>query len=238
MRYQSSNARPTGRRNGMVLLVVMAMLALFASVAISFVFYADSEAEAARLARQAQEKDQADIDPELLASYFLNQLIYPTDNIYSALRGWDMATSIYGNNPGALNYIPFAGVGRSALAGLNPVLGMDNSVAINYQKFDDGLNLDRIPEFYGNAFSIKDATSTPPIGGVIVITTATPHNLTTGDQVAITGVQGGERRVQRYCLQRDQVQLGQIDGQRSVHLRRRRNQSAFIPRRQSPLDRL
>src|SRR6516162_636521 len=148
MRYESPNARATGRRSGMVLLVVMAMLALFASVAISFVFYADSEAEAARLARQAQDKDQADIDPELLASYFLNQLIYPTDNVYSALRGWDLATGIYGNNRGRLNYLPYAGVGRAALAGPNPALGMDNFAAINYQKFDDGLNLNRIPEFY------------------------------------------------------------------------------------------
>jgi hypothetical protein len=186
MRYQAFSARATSRRPGMVLLVVMAMLALFASVAISFVFYADSEAEAARLARQAQDKDQTDIDPELLASYFLNQVIYGTDNIYSAMRGWDLATSIYGNSPGKLNYLPYAGVGRAALAGPNPVLGIDNRLAINYQKFDDGLNLDRIPEFYGNAFSIKGATNTNPI----VITTATPHGLANFDQVAITGVQG------------------------------------------------
>ena len=69
----------------------MAMLALFASVAISFVFYAESEAEAAHLARLALEKDQAEIDPELLAAYFLNQLLYPTDNVYSAMRGWEFA---------------------------------------------------------------------------------------------------------------------------------------------------
>jgi hypothetical protein len=155
MRCQSFSARPTGRRNGMVLLVVMAMLALFASVAISFVFYADSEAEAARLARLAQDKDQADIDPELLASYFLNQLIYDTDNVYSAMRGWSLARSIYGYKLGALNFTPYNGVGRSALSYNDPVLGVDNFNMINYQKFSDPssadptLNFERTPEYYG-----------------------------------------------------------------------------------------
>ena len=79
---------PTHQRPGVVLLVVMAMLALFASVALSFVFYADSVAVSANLNRAAQVQDQPDIDPELLAAYFLNQMIYDTDNVYSAMRGW------------------------------------------------------------------------------------------------------------------------------------------------------
>src|SRR5437773_4865944 len=103
MRYQvESSGRSRSRlvvgslrRRGMVLLVVMAMLALFASTALAFVFYADAEAVSAKSARESLVKDQADIDTELLAAYFLNQLIYDTDNVYSALRGWSLARSIY-----------------------------------------------------------------------------------------------------------------------------------------------
>src|SRR5260370_36367647 len=122
----------------MGLRVVMAMLGLFASVAISFVFYAESEAEAAHLARLALEKDQADVDPELLAAYFLNQLLYPTDNIYSAMRGWDLATSIYGSNPVALNHHPYVGVGREKLSYTVPFGGtaVENFNLINYTKYE------------------------------------------------------------------------------------------------------
>src|SRR3954447_297658 len=90
------------RRPGVVLLVVMAMLALFATVALSFVFYADNEAVAANLYAKSQMKEQPDIHPELLASYFLNQLIYDTDNIYSAMRGQSLVRSMYGSNPAVL----------------------------------------------------------------------------------------------------------------------------------------
>ena len=72
------------RRSGIILLVVMAMLALFATVALSFVFYAEAEATASRFAAQANVPAKADADPELLLSYFLSQLIYDTDNPYSA----------------------------------------------------------------------------------------------------------------------------------------------------------
>jgi hypothetical protein len=182
----------------MVLLVVMAMLALFASVALSFVFFADAEAEAARLARESQSKDQPDIDPEMLAEYFLKQLIYPTDNIYSAMRGWDLATSMYGNNPGALNHMAFSGVGRAALKGANdPVLGVDYFNLINYQKFydpdptkagDPTVNFERLPEFYGRPSKITNATN-PKAPNPIVVTSAN-HNLNDGDRIIISGVEG------------------------------------------------
>src|SRR5260370_20115781 len=98
MRYLSPSIQARQRRSGMILLVVMAMLALFASVAIGFVFYADSEAIAAKLHRDSFNKEQADIDPEQLAAYFLSNFIYGSNNPYSAMRGWDLATSIYGYN--------------------------------------------------------------------------------------------------------------------------------------------
>src|SRR5258708_1555725 len=114
MLYRSSSL-VAARRPGVVLLVVMALLALFATVGLSFVFYADAEAEAVRLGNRALVKDMPDVDPEDLAAYFLNQLIYDTNNPYSSMRGWSLARSIYGYNPAALNFTPYNGAGRSAL---------------------------------------------------------------------------------------------------------------------------
>src|SRR4051812_10700416 len=119
MQYNSS--RQALRRRGVVLLVVMAMLSLFASLGLSFVFYADAEAQASRLNSSALVAEQPDIEPEVLAAYFLGQFIYDTDNTNSAMRGWSLARSIYGYNPGALNCTPYNGVGRSSLSYPDPV---------------------------------------------------------------------------------------------------------------------
>lgn len=155
MQYLSANSRNQPRA-GMVLLVVMALLALFSSVAIGFVFYADAEAVGSKLANQALAKDQPDVDTETLAAYFLNQLIYPTDNIYSALRGWDLSRSIYGYNPGTLNHTPYNGVGRLALMYTDADFGIDNFALVNYTTYWDPnqpanptINFVRTPEFYG-----------------------------------------------------------------------------------------
>jgi hypothetical protein len=130
----------------------MAMLALFASLAISFVFYADSEAVTSELYLNSMAQTQPDIDKEVLAAYFLSQLIYDTDNPYSAMRGWGLARSMYGYNPSspqASNFTPYNGSGRSILSYSDPTLGVDNFKMINYQKFStDGF--ERTPEFYGH----------------------------------------------------------------------------------------
>jgi hypothetical protein len=97
------------RRSGVVLLIVMAMLALFAVVGLSFVFFAESESDAARYARQLQASDLSDVNPEKLFAYGLGQLIFDTDNPRSKIRGWSLARSIYGSPGGT---VPFSGVGR------------------------------------------------------------------------------------------------------------------------------
>ena len=63
MLYQA-NSNLTSRP-GVVLLVVMALLALFASVGLSFVFYADAEAVAARYMEQSLVKSEPEVDPEV-----------------------------------------------------------------------------------------------------------------------------------------------------------------------------
>src|SRR5262245_32524846 len=63
-------------RRAAILLVVLSLLTLFAAVGLSFVYYAQSSADAARSARDAQPVSRPDADPELLLAYFLGQLVY------------------------------------------------------------------------------------------------------------------------------------------------------------------
>lgn len=106
-------------RQGIVLLLVLAMLTLFASLALSFVFYAEAEANAAQVTRDSLTLFLPDADPEELLAYFLGQVIYDTDNPYSALRGHSLARTLYGYNPNGnttlngTNAMPFNGFGRA-----------------------------------------------------------------------------------------------------------------------------
>jgi hypothetical protein len=93
-------AKEAASRRGVILMVVLAMLVLFALVGISFVLYADSEATAARINRESEGLRRPDTEPELALALFLGQFIYdlPDDQtgIYSALRGQSLARSLYG----------------------------------------------------------------------------------------------------------------------------------------------
>jgi len=141
-------------RRGVILLVVVTMLTVFAIVGISFVLYAEAEAVAARYYKESDQV-RADMDPEALLAFFLGQLIYDLpDNeggIYSALRGYSLARSMYGWNynnggPPILNNQPFNGTGRLhyIITGLG-----DNYDLINYTWFRDaGMPL-RDPERFG-----------------------------------------------------------------------------------------
>ena len=180
MRIITSTRGIANRRRGVVLLVVMAMLALFASLALSFVFYADSEAVAAQAFRAAAAREQADVDRELLASYFLGQFLYDTDNVYSAMRGWSLARSLYGYNPayglvpGTLSYTPFNGADRATALSSSGTLAFSTGPMnivdmLNYQKFDipadpgDPLINDlRNPEYFGKA---SDGAAFRYVGG-------------------------------------------------------------------------
>jgi hypothetical protein len=130
------------------------MLTLFAVVGLTFVFYADSEATSSRTFREAGVKAKADVDPELAFSFFLSQLIYDannTDGVYSALRGHSLARLMYGfnNDAGAVNNVPFNGVGRlhtgpSTAQGGAPEPGsynnpfnIDDYYLVNYTYFRD-----------------------------------------------------------------------------------------------------
>jgi hypothetical protein len=116
-RTQNSAARP-----GVILLVVLALLTLFAVVGIAFVFYAQSRADSARIYREYQLANLAqgpDTPPELLWDEYLRQLLYdlsdsaPGNGAWgfspgytSAMRGQSLARGIYGANYAAADTLP------------------------------------------------------------------------------------------------------------------------------------
>jgi hypothetical protein len=85
------------------LLVVVSLLALFATVGLAFVLYAETEAASSRAFREAEYSDRPDIEPELLLSFFTAQLIYDApchsgdwSGHGSALRGHSLARLMFG----------------------------------------------------------------------------------------------------------------------------------------------
>src|SRR5690349_11508210 len=90
-------------RRAVILMVVLALLTLFAILGITFVLYADSEATSARIAREAENQPRADWDPQSALAFALGQLIYDVpDNtitgVGSGLRGHSLARTMYGIN--------------------------------------------------------------------------------------------------------------------------------------------
>lgn len=123
-----SRFHPTGRppaRRGAILLVVLAMLALFAVLGLSFVLYAESAATAARINREALSDETGGVPYSRdIAAQFLGQLLYPIpdtatnngapgDPILSAVRGYEMARMVWGFNSAdpAGNCVAYNGLG-------------------------------------------------------------------------------------------------------------------------------
>src|SRR5262249_46528836 len=135
-----------------ILLVVLILLALFAALALTFAFYADAQATAARAFREAQSLGRPDVEPELLLAYFLGQLIYDADDTtgaYSALRGHSLARNMYGWNPDNPegNQVAFNGTGRLHTGPdtcMNP-WKLDDYYLINYTHYPAD-NFKRDPE--------------------------------------------------------------------------------------------
>src|SRR6185437_14313914 len=108
MRYQQTN-----ERRAVILMVVLSLLTLFAIVGITFVLYADAEATSARVAREAETQQRADVNPQQALAFFLSQLIYDvsdTTGTGSGLRGHGLARTMYGYNKNSPNIVPFNGV--------------------------------------------------------------------------------------------------------------------------------
>jgi hypothetical protein len=172
-------SRSSNARHGVILLVVLALLTLFAIVGIGFVLYANATATAARIYRQAHSQSQVDVDPELLLSFFMGQLVFdvPDDarGVYSGLRGHSLARSMFGLNYNlapdgtlrlASNDVPFNGTGRLHFP--SPFAGQDDFSLINYTYFPAD-NFLRDPERYGprSGLPVKGAADNrqPFVGG-------------------------------------------------------------------------
>src|SRR5438874_2478658 len=100
--YIKTSGRASNARRGVILMVILAMLTLFALIGITFVFYADSAASAARLRREAESTSRPEMDPELAFTMFLGQLLYDANDdesgVGSGLRGHSLARSMFGYN--------------------------------------------------------------------------------------------------------------------------------------------
>jgi len=144
-------ANPDARR-GVILMVVLALLTLFAVLGLSFVLYANAQSKSSDILLAAEEGVGAnaipDISPDTIANAVFNALLYPQDDstgIYSAYRGYDFARSVFGNNytynPATqittrlANSTPYDGVGR--LHEMLTIAGMsvDGYQMVNYTAF-------------------------------------------------------------------------------------------------------
>lgn len=158
--------RPTqrltrSRRRGVILLVVITLLTLFAIVGVAFVLYADSEATASRIFREGTVTNDGrpDENPDTLLAFSLSGAIFGADDttgVYSALRGHDFGRNMYGWNtdtPGS-NITPYNGIGR--LHYTNPSLSADDFNFVNYTYYS-GDNFLRDPERYGSRANFSAA---------------------------------------------------------------------------------
>src|SRR5207249_545055 len=124
------NASNSEARRGVILIVVLALLTLFAIVGLSFVLYAQAEAESSRIYKEDKGLRQELEAPDRMVGFALSKLIFDEFDddgagIYSALRGHSLARSMYGFDnaigyyldPGNFagfvpNQTPFNGTGR------------------------------------------------------------------------------------------------------------------------------
>src|SRR5262245_21158814 len=95
------HSRLTDRRGG-ILIVVLALLSLFAIVGITFVLFASASAEKQRIRRDTLGGDFGPAitdNGEKAFALFLSELIYPMDDaaggVYSSLRGHDLVRKMY-----------------------------------------------------------------------------------------------------------------------------------------------
>lgn len=155
----------TADRRGAILIVVIALLTIFAVIAITFVFYSAAEADAARIHRDGVALgDVGQPDPNEAVNGFLGALIYPTDdtnsaNLTNSLRGHDLARGMYGwTGTIGQNPTPFNGVGTFHETTALPT-APDRAKVVSYTAMNiSGTTYLYDPEWTG----IRPLTTSPP----------------------------------------------------------------------------
>ncbi len=108
-------------RRGTVTVIVVAFLALFAAVALTALIASQRYATTSRVNREAMTRERdTPPQPDVLMQKVMADLLYdvkdPTSvtdtNAFKAFRGHGITRTIYGQNPGVMNTLAYAGIGR------------------------------------------------------------------------------------------------------------------------------
>ena len=132
----ADRAKPRGRR-GAILVVVLALLTMFALIALSFLFLAIAEAEIARLHKEAAAGrgggPPAAPNPDAYVNQCLAGLIFDVayTDVLNSVRGHSLARGMYGWHGGAplTNLTPYSGIGPFHEAS---TAGIDSARWVNY----------------------------------------------------------------------------------------------------------
>ncbi|MFO0814028.1 MAG: hypothetical protein U0796_12450 [Gemmatales bacterium] len=123
-------SRQSAPRRGIILLVVLALITLFASIGVAFVYF--SEQETSKVQDQKAGETVKLPDPDLLFNFVMQQVIYPTGNLTSSLVTHSLMENLYGRN----GVLQFNGTGRLPGLILNAATsqftGMDQYYYLNY----------------------------------------------------------------------------------------------------------
>jgi hypothetical protein len=146
-RHRTHYLRSRARR-GVVLLVVLALLTLFAAVGVAFVMFSEQEGNSAQIGLQATQYGRP--DPDLLLGYFLNQLmldyVAPKNQPnLNALQTHSLLVNMYGPSGNT----PFNSIGRRHRAPTDP---MDPVLGTNDQFFFPNFQLRSFAGSGGEAF--------------------------------------------------------------------------------------
>ena len=149
-------AQPVAERKGVILLVVLCMLMLFAVVGVSFVIYANAEATTSGVLKSTPSLNTIEVDPELALSLALGQIVYdvPDDGngVWSSFRGHSFSRNAFGYNDAAngLNDTPYSGPGRLNVPSIFPNSSIANAkndaFLVNYMFFASAGDPLRDPE--------------------------------------------------------------------------------------------
>jgi hypothetical protein len=225
--YSKRTVQPD--RKGMILIVVLAILTLFAILGITFVLYSESAALAARYSSEGTSLYTPDMDPYECFSFFMGQFLYDVDDsdvngTTSALRGLSLARNMYGWSSTATGSMfgsttPFNGVGRlhfkynsSIDSSAQPINGIDDWQLVNYTRFGtlDGTLL-RDPEYFGTRAAASSTTWGGGAPGHYYVGGANP-SYTYPDQnnLFLGAVQGSTGNVIAHSYHRDYTGFGTL----------------------------